>query len=138
LIWPLLFRRQGRELRSRAAGTAELQEELGPGSISALQKSYSLSVSFAQVQYHRVRHCICSNLVRCITVIMLHSKRLPVTSRCAIFVPCAAQILSITVADEEVAVSYCHNVASQHNNELHFTLAMPSPEVCHEGRLCRR
>ncbi len=40
---------QGRELRSRAAETAELQDELGPASISALQKSYSLSVSFAQV-----------------------------------------------------------------------------------------
>lgn len=40
---------QGRELRSRAAETTELQDELGPASISALQKSYSLSVSFAQV-----------------------------------------------------------------------------------------
>lgn len=40
---------QGRELRSRAAEHAEVAGELGPASISALQKSYSLSVSFAQV-----------------------------------------------------------------------------------------
>lgn len=39
------------------------------------------------------------------------------------------QILSVSVVEEEVTVSYCHNVASQQQSELHFTLAMPSPEA---------
>jgi hypothetical protein len=56
------------------------------------------------------------------------SRYLPADMRCGS--PACVQILSVTVADEEVTVSYCHNVASQHQSELHFTLAMPSPEVC--------
>lgn len=46
---PLLS--QGRELRSKAAGHADVQKDLSPTSISALQNSYSLSVSYAQVRY---------------------------------------------------------------------------------------
>jgi len=46
---PLLS--QGRELRSKAAGHADVQKDLSPTSISALQNSYSLSVSYAQVRF---------------------------------------------------------------------------------------
>jgi hypothetical protein len=58
----LMWQRQGRELRSRAAETAELQDELGPTSISALQKSYSLSVSFAQVS-QTMSSAACNSIV---------------------------------------------------------------------------
>ena len=124
----VLWRSQGRELRSRAAETAELQDELGPASISALQKSYSLSVSFAQVGLEWQTF----HMQQCNRLFQLHAKQSAVSHllTCDVgFLP-VVQILSVTVADEEVTVSYCHNVASQHQNELHFTLAMPSPEVC--------
>ncbi len=39
------------------------------------------------------------------------------------------QILSVSVADAELTVSYCHNVASRQQSELNFTLALPSAEV---------
>jgi hypothetical protein len=121
----LMWRSQGRELRSRAAETAELQEELGPASLSALQKSYSLSVSFAQVgpswQTSHMQQCRKWSICNAEQLVGIHLLMRNVL---------CVQILSVTVADEEVTVSYCHNVASQHQNELHFTLAMPSPEVC--------
>jgi hypothetical protein len=73
------------------------------------------------------RRCICSNAAHgqlyCRTIGRLTCANVQCGS------PACVQILSVTVADEEVTVSYCHNVASQHQNELHFTLAMPSPEV---------